>query len=350
MKKEITINDRTIGFNTKPYIIAELSGNHNGDINRAIKLIDAAVNSGADAIKLQTYTADTLTIDSNRPEFLIKGGPWDGKKLYDLYKEASTPWDWHPTIFKYAKQKKIHCFSSPFDNTAVDFLEKLSAPAYKIASFELVDIPLIKKAASKKKPLIMSTGVADYEEISDACVTANNFGADGYALLHCVSDYPSLPKEMQLKAIQQLKYRFDVPIGLSDHTIGSTVAVAAITLGATIIEKHITLSRLDGGPDASFSSEPDEFKTLVDDCKNIFQAVKSKPKNIPGIKKSNAIFRRSIFIIKDMKKGDVFSKENIKSIRPGFGIEPKFFDEILGKKASMDLVRGEPLSWEKIIT
>ena len=299
---------------------------------------------------MQTYTADTLTIDSNRPEFLIKGGPWDGKKLYDLYKEASTPWDWHPTIFKYAKQKKIHCFSSPFDNTAVDFLEKLSAPAYKIASFELVDIPLIKKAASKKKPLIMSTGVADYEEISDACITANNFGADGYALLHCVSDYPSLPKEMQLKAIQQLKYHFDVPIGLSDHTIGSTVAVAAITLGATIIEKHITLSRLDGGPDASFSSEPDEFKILVDDCKNIFQAVKSKPKNIPGIKKSNAIFRRSIFIIKDMKKGDVFSKETIKSIRPGFGIEPKFFDEILGKKASMDLVRGEPLSWEKIIT
>ena len=190
MKKELVINEKKIGFNTEPYIIAELSGNHNGDINRAIKLIDAAVVSGANAIKLQTYTADTITIDSNRSEFLVKGGPWSGQKLYDLYKEASTPWEWHPTIFKYAKQKKIHCFSSPFDTTAVDFLEKLSAPAYKIASFELVDIPLIKKAASKKKPLIMSTGVADYEEISDACITANNFGADGYACLLYTSPSP----------------------------------------------------------------------------------------------------------------------------------------------------------------
>ena len=287
MKKEIVINNRKVGFNTEPYIIAELSGNHNGEINRAIKLIDAAVDSGANAIKLQTYTADTLTLDSNRSEFLIKGGPWDGQKLYDLYRKASTPWEWHPTIFKYAKQKKIHCFSSPFDNTAVDFLARLSAPAYKIASFELVDIPLIKKASSQNKPLIMSTGIADYDEINEACVTAKKHGADGYALLHCVSDYPSHPKDMQLKTIQELKHRFGVPIGLSDHSLGSTVAVAAIALGATIIEKHITLSRSDGGPDASFSSEPDEFKKLVEDCKNIFHALKSN-QNIQGIQKSNS--------------------------------------------------------------
>ena len=350
MKKEIVINDKKIGFNTEPYIIAELSGNHNGDINRAIKLIDAAVASGANAIKLQTYTADTITIDSNRSEFLVKGGPWSGQKLYDLYKEASTPWDWHPTIFKYAKQKNIHCFSSPFDDSAVDFLSRLSAPAYKIASFELVDIPLIKKASSQNKPLIMSTGVADYDEINEACVTASKFGADGYALLHCISDYPSQPKDMKLKTIQELKSRFDVPIGLSDHSLGSTVAVAAITLGATIIEKHITLSRSDGGPDSSFSSEPEEFKNLVKDCKNIFKANTSEPKNLSGTSKSNAIFRRSIFVVKDMKKGEVFSKENIRSIRPGLGIKPKYFDEILGKKASIDLERGEPLSWEKIIT
>ncbi|MFL2803125.1 MAG: pseudaminic acid synthase [Paracoccaceae bacterium] len=350
MKTEIKINDRKIGFNTEPYIIAELSGNHNGDINRAIKLIDAAVASGAHAIKLQTYTADTLTIDSNRSEFIVKGGPWSGQKLYDLYKEASTPWEWHPTIFQYAKQNNIHCFSSPFDNTAVDFLNKLSVPAYKIASFEIVDIPLIKKASAQNKPLIMSTGVADYDEIEEACVTAKNFGADGFALLHCVSDYPSQPKDMQLKNIQELKSRFNVPIGLSDHSLGSTVAVAAIALGATLIEKHITLSRLDGGPDASFSSEPDEFKKLVQDCENIFKASTSDQKNIPGIKKSNSIFRRSIYVVKNIKKDEVFSRENIRSIRPGLGIQPKFFEEILGKKASIDLERGEPLSWKKIIT
>ena len=350
MKKELVINDNKIGFDTEPYIIAELSGNHNGDINRAIKLIDAVVASGANAIKLQTYTADTLTIDSNRSEFIVKGGPWSGQKLYDLYKQASTPWDWHPTIFQYAKKKNIHCFSSPFDDSAVDFLDSLSAPAYKIASFEIVDIPLIKKASSKNKPLIMSTGVADYNEIGEACDAASKFGADGYALLHCISDYPSHAKDMKLKTIQELKSHFNVPIGLSDHTIGSTVAVAAITLGATIIEKHITLSRLDGGPDSTFSSEPDEFKKLVQDCKNIFKANKSDSNNVSGTSKSNAIFRRSIFVVKDMKKGEVFNKDNIRSIRPGLGLKPKFFDEILGKKASMDLERGEPLSWKKIIT
>ena len=349
MKKEIVIKDKKIGFNTEPYIIAELSGNHNGDINRAIKLIDAAVASGAHAIKLQTYTADTLTIDSNRSEFLIKGGPWSGQKLYDLYKQASTPWDWHPTIFQYAKQKNIHCFSSPFDDSAVDFLKRLSAPAYKIASFEMVDLPLIKKASSQNKPLIMSTGVADYDEITEACNTASKFGADGYALLHCVSDYPSQPKDMKLKTIQELKSHFNVPVGLSDHSLGSTVAVAAVSLGATIIEKHITLSRSEGGPDSSFSSEPEEFKKLVQDCKNIFKANTSQPKNLSGTSKSNAIFRRSIFVVKNMKKGELFSRENIRSIRPGVGLKPKFLEEIIGKKASMDLERGEPLSWEKII-
>ena len=253
-------------------------------------------------------------------------------------------------LFEYAKEKKIHCFSSPFDNSAVDFLDNLCSPAYKIASFELVDLPLVKKVASKNKPLIMSTGVADFDEIREACVTAKNFGADGFALLHCVSEYPSQPKDMKLKNIQELKSRFNVPIGLSDHTLGTTVAIAAIALGATIIEKHITLSRSDGGPDACFSSEPEEFKQLVQDCKNIFKAISNKVENIKGEKKSNAIFRRSIFVVKDIKKGEKFNKENVKSIRPGLGIPPKFFEKILGKEASVDLKRGEPLSWKKIMS
>ncbi len=349
MKNNIKINDVRIGFNSPPYIIAELSGNHNGDINRAIKLIDAASEAGANAIKLQTYTADTITINSDRPEFKIKSGLWAGKNLYELYSEASTPWNWHETLFKYAEKKNIHCFSSPFDGSAVDFLDQLASPAYKIASFELIDLPLVQKAASKGKPLIMSTGVADFEEINDACIAAKNAGANGYALLHCVSEYPAQPKDMRLATINELKSKFEVPIGLSDHTLGSTMAVAAIALGATIIEKHITLNRSAGGPDASFSLEPKEFKKLVEDCGSTYEALSQGYDNRPGKKKSNAIFRRSLFVTKDIEAGEILNETNIRSIRPGMGIPPKHLNEIIGKRAKIDLSRGEPLSWEKII-
>ena len=349
MDSTIKINDSKIGGNSPPYIIAELSGNHNGSINRAIELIDAASDAGANAVKLQTYTADTITINSNRPEFMIESGLWAGKNLYELYSEASTPWDWHERLFNHAKEKKIDCFSSPFDPSAVDFLEKLSSPAFKIASFELVDLPLIQKAASKGKPLIMSTGVADFNEISDACNAAKNSGANGYALLHCISDYPAQPKDMRLSTIQELKKHFKVPIGLSDHTLGPTMAVASIALGASIIEKHITLKRSDGGPDASFSLEPAEFQELVENCKNAHEALSRKCDWGPGIEKSNANFRRSLFVVRDIEAGETFNEKNIRSIRPGMGIPPKNLKDIIGKTAKTSLKKGEPLHWKKII-
>ena len=348
MDKYITINNFTIGQNTPPYIIAELSGNHNGNINRALDLIDAASDAGANAVKLQTYTANTITINSDRPEFVIKSGLWAGRNLYELYSEASTPWDWHQRLFKHAKEKNIHCFSSPFDPSAVDFLDKLSSPAFKISSFELVDLPLIEKAASKGKPLIMSTGVADFNEISEACETAKNAGAIGYALLHCISDYPAQPKDMRLSTIKELGKHFNVPIGLSDHTLGSTMAVASIALGATIIEKHITLKRSDGGPDASFSLEPQEFRELVENCNNAYQALSQECDWGPGIQKSNAHFRRSLFVVKDIKAGEVFDTNNVRSIRPGMGIPPKYLKDVIGKIAKTNLKKGEPLCWEKI--
>ena len=349
MDSTIKINDTIIGKSTSPYIIAELSGNHNGNINRAMELIDAASDAGANAVKLQTYTADTITINSNRPEFMIKSGLWAGKNLYELYSEASTPWDWHEHLFKHAKEKKIDCFSSPFDPSAVDFLDELSSPAFKIASFELVDLPLIRKAASKGKPLIMSTGVADFNEISDACDAAKNSGANGYALLHCISDYPAQPKDMRLSTIQELRNHFKVPIGLSDHTLGSTMAVASIALGASIIEKHITLKRSDGGPDADFSLEPSEFQELVKNCKNAYEALSQECDWGPGIEKSNANFRRSLFVVRDIEAGETFNESNIRSIRPGMGIPPKNLVDIIGKTAKTSLKKGEPLHWEKII-
>ncbi len=348
MKDNIIIEDFRIGLHTKPYIVAELSGNHNGDINRAIKLIDAASEAGANAVKLQTYTADTITIKSDRPEFMIKNGLWAGKNLYELYSEANTPWEWHESLFKYAAKKNIHCFSSPFDDSAVDFLNQLSSPAFKIASFELVDLPLIRKVASTGKPLIMSTGVADFNEIRDACDAARASGANGYSLLHCISQYPAQPIDMRLKTIGELKKKFKVPIGLSDHTLGSTMAVASIALGATIIEKHITLKRSDGGPDAEFSSEPNEFKQLVQDCNNAYAALSKGCDESPGVEKTNASFRRSLFVIKDIKAGEVLNKKNIKSIRPGMGIPPRYFNDVIGKTAKINLRKGEPLSWEKI--
>ncbi len=348
MLNEIIINGRTIGSGKKPYIIAELSGNHQGDLQRALRLVDAAADAGADAIKLQTYTAETMTLNVDRPEFKVKGGPWAGKSLHDLYSEASTPWDWHEALFAQAKKKNVDCFSSPFDPSAVDFLDKLSVPAFKIASFELVDLPLIKKAASKGKPLIMSTGIANFKEIQDACTVAKTCSSAGFALLHCISEYPTEAINMNLQAIPGLFSSFGVPIGLSDHSLGSSIAVAAVALGATIIEKHITLERDSGGVDASFSLEPQEFKELVQVCHQVHKALEKKFDHKDLSKKSNYLYRRSIYVVKDIRKGELFSSENIRSIRPGLGLEPKYLEKILGKTARLSINRGEPLTWQMV--
>lgn len=341
------INGRPIGPDHSPYIIAELSGNHNGDLNRALALVDAAADAGADAVKLQTYTADTITIDVDRPEFRINGGAWDGRHLHELYQEASTPWNWHEALFKRAEERGLHCFSSPFDPTAVDFLETLNAPAYKIASFELVDTPLIRRVAALNKPMIMSTGIANLAEIEDACAAARGTDA-GFALLHCISAYPAKPEDMRLGTIQMLAHTFGVPIGLSDHTLGSAVAVASIARGACIIEKHITLARADGGPDAGFSLEPDEFKQLVEDCRMAHAALGPAQTNREGVGGSNAQFRRSLYVVADVKAGEILTEEKVRSIRPGNGLAPKHLDDILGKPAARDLERGEPFDWGMI--
>lgn len=347
MTKPFVIRNRPIGPEYPPYIIAELSGNHNGDLNRALALIDAAADAGADAVKLQTYTADTITIDVDRPEFRIQGGAWDGRHLYELYQEASTPWEWHKALFNHAKRRDIHCFSSPFDPTAISFLEKFNPPAYKIASFELVDTPLIRRVAATSRPMIMSTGIANLAEIEEACAAARNTDC-GFALLHCVSSYPARPEEMRLGTIEMLAKIFGVPIGLSDHTLGSTISVAAIARGACIIEKHITLARADGGPDSSFSLEPDEFKMLVEDCRATHAALGSAQSNRKGIGGSNALFRRSLYVVADVKAGEILTEGHVRSIRPGNGLAPKHLDAILGKHATRDLRRGEPFVWEMI--
>ena len=347
MTQSFQIKDRPIGRDHSPYIIAELSGNHNGDLDRALALVDAAAQTGADAVKLQTYTADTITIDVDRPEFHIQGGTWDGRSLHELYQEASTPWDWHEALFKRAADHGLHCFSSPFDPTAVEFLETLDAPAYKIASFELVDTPLIRRVAAKNKPMIMSTGIANLAEIEEACAAARGTEA-GFALLHCISAYPATPEDMRLQTIEMLANTFGVPIGLSDHTLGSAVAVASIARGACIIEKHITLARADGGPDASFSLEPDEFKQLVDDCRMAHAALGPAATDRKGVGGANAQFRRSLYVVSDVKAGEILTEDQVRSIRPGNGLAPKHLDDILGKPAARDLQRGEPFAWDMI--
>lgn len=341
----LRIANRTIGLKESPYIIAELSGNHNGELGRALALIDAAAETGADAVKLQTYTADTITIDVDRPEFRIKGGLWDGRSLHELYQEASTPWTWHGALFERAQQHGLQCFSSPFDPTAVDFLQEFDPPAFKIASFELVDTPLIRKAAATGKPLIMSTGIANYAEIEDALAAARQGGAHDIILLHCISAYPAEPKDMRLGTIQTLRDAFGVEIGLSDHTLGSAVAVASIALGATVIEKHLTLVRADGGPDAAFSLEPPEFKQLVADCRMAHAALGPASGDRAGLGGVNAQFRRSLYVVSDVAKGETITPANVRSIRPGHGLAPKFLDDVLGRVATRDLERGEPVEW-----
>lgn len=328
----------------KPYIIAELSGNHNGDINKALKLIEVAKISGADAVKLQTYTADTMTIDCDNEDFIIKGGLWDGYRLYDLYNEAHTPWEWHPTLFNKGKELGITIFSTPFDETAVDFLESLQAPLYKIASFELNHHPLIAYVAKTRKPMIMSTGMANLAEIHEAVNVAISNGCTDLTLLHCISAYPASIEECNLATMVDLQKRFpNLKVGLSDHTLGITVAIAAVAMGAKVIEKHFTFCRSDGGVDADFSLEPNELKQLCVETKNTALAIGTINYSREENEKKNMIFRRSIYVVKDIKKGEAFTQDNIKIIRPGYGDRPNNFTNWIGKKAGFFIARGTAL-------
>ncbi|MBC98976.1 MAG: pseudaminic acid synthase [Halobacteriovoraceae bacterium] len=345
--KELVIDGVKIGAGYKPYIIAEISANHNGDINKALRLIEIAKESGANAVKLQTYTADTMTIKSDREEFKIKGGLWDGHTLYDLYEWAHTPWEWHKKLFDKAKEVGISIFSTPFDESAVDFLMELKTPAFKIASFEATDIPLIEYIAKQGKPIIISTGMANIEEIEQAVNTIKKYN-DQLVVLHCVSSYPTPPEEMNLRTIVDISERFNVISGLSDHTLGTTTAVVGVSLGASVIEKHFIESREDKGPDSAFSLEPYELKKLVKETSTAFSSLGCANYDRKSSEKENIVFRRSIYFTKDLKKGDEITKENIRRIRPGFGIAPKFYNEILGQVVNKDISKGTPVHWDDI--
>lgn len=337
-----------IGNNHAPYVIAEISANHNGEIEDAKKLIRIARKAGASAVKIQTYTADTLTIDCKKDDFLIKKGLWKGKTLHQLYSEAYTPWEWHEELFAEADRNGITIFSSPFDRTAVDLLEELGAPAYKIASFEIVDIPLIRKAASTGKPIIMSTGMANLEEISDAVAAARQAGCKAMALLHCVSGYPAPADEYNLSTIGRLRSEFGCVVGLSDHTLDNVTAISSVGYGASIVEKHFTLDRSRGGPDDSFSLEPGDLECLCRDVKTAWTARGKVNFARTNAETSNVIFRRSLYVVEDVRKGEPLSERNIRSIRPGYGLPPKHYDEMLGRFAARDLSFGSPLSWDDV--
>jgi len=344
----IQINGRKIGPGFPPYVIAELSANHNGDIQRAFQTIKAAHESGADAIKIQTYTADTMTIDCDREDFMIRGGLWDGFKLYDLYKWAETPFEWHQLIFEYAASLGITIFSTPFDESAVDLLDSLGAPAYKIASFEATDLPLIRYVASKGKPMIMSTGMCSEVEIAESVSAAREGGCTDLILLHCISSYPAPINQANLLQMPKLAERFNTLPGLSDHTLGTVVSVTAVALGACIIEKHFTLSREDKGPDSEFSIIPNEMKRLCRDAYDAWSALGCSGFGRQEVEKSNRKFRRSIYFVKDMSAGDVITSEHIRRIRPGLGIAPKYFDALLGRIVNQDVSRGTAVNWNLI--
>lgn len=340
----MSIGSRIIGSTSPPYIIAELSANHNGDIERAFQIMEMAKRCGADAIKLQSYTPDTITINCDRPEFRIEGGLWGGRTLHDLYSEAFMPWEWHKPLFEKAKELGITIFSSPFDNTAVDMLEQLNCPAYKIASFEAIDIPLIEYVAQTEKPMIISTGMANEEEIGEAVAAARNAGCKELVVLHCVSGYPAPSSDYNLATIQDMAKRFDVLTGLSDHTIDNTTAITSVALGACVIEKHVTLDRSGGGPDDSFSLEEPELLQLCRDSKIAWEAIGKVDYSRKKSEEGNATFRRSLYAVANIKAGEKFTAENVRSIRPGFGLAPKELPNVLGKNASRDIAFGEPIS------
>jgi pseudaminic acid synthase len=348
MSTRLAIRGRAIGEGWPPYVVAELSANHCGQIERAFAVMDAAKAVGADAVKLQTYTPDTMTIDHDAPEFFITGGLWDGRKLYDLYKEAQTPWEWHEALFAKGRELGITVFSTPFDETAVELLERLAAPAYKIASFELVDLELIRAVAKTKKPVLMSTGMASPVEIAEAVEAFRSAEGRELLLFHCVSGYPTPVAESNLRRIAALAKEFQCPIGLSDHTLGWDVAVAAVAIGACAIEKHFTLARADGGPDAEFSLEPDEFRRLVRSVRNAYDALGTGDPARSKTEQANLMFRRSLYVVSDIKADEVFSAENVRSIRPGFGLPPKFLPEIIGRRAACDIRRGTPITWNLV--
>jgi pseudaminic acid synthase len=345
-RPKFAIAGREIGDGHPPYVIAELSANHNGDIERAFAIMDAAKAAGADAIKLQTYTPDTITIDHDGPGFRLEDGPWRGRTLHALYQEAHMPWAWHAPLFAHGRKLGLAVFSSVFDETSIDVLEALGAPAYKIASFEAVDLPLIERAAATGKPLVISTGMANLAEVSDAVTAARRGGCKELALLYCVSGYPTPPADANLRTIPDLAQAFDTVVGLSDHTLGIGVAVAAVALGAAIIEKHVTLRRADGGPDSGFSLEPDELAALCGACRDAQAALGTVRYGGKASEACNVQLRRSIYAVADIAPGEVLSAAKIRSIRPGYGLAPKHLPEILARRAARAIARGTPISWD----
>ncbi len=350
MSSYIEIQERKIGAGCPVYVIAEMSANHNQDFDQAVRLLHAAREAGVDAVKLQTYTPDTITIDCDNEYFRIgEGTIWEGKNLYQLYGEAYTPWDWQPRLKELANELGLHLFSSPFDPTAVDFLEEMDVPAYKIASFEIVDLPLVRYIAGTGKPIIMSTGMATLGEIEEAVAAIRDTGNDQIALLKCTSAYPAPPEEMDLRTIPHLAEAFGVPTGLSDHTLGIAVPVAAVALGATIVEKHFTLSREIPGPDSAFSLEPQELKAMVDAIRTVEKALGAVGYEVTEREQASRVFRRSLFVVRDVKAGEPFTEENVRSIRPGYGLHTRHIAEVLGRRAARDVARGTPLSWDLIV-
>ena len=345
MNAHISIDGRKIGTDYAPYIIAEMSANHNGSIENAFKIIEQAKRCGADAVKLQTYTADTITLNSRAPEFMIRGTLWDGQSLHELYQKAHMPWDWHKPLFDFAREQGITIFSSPFDFSAVDLLESLNAPAYKIASFEMVDLPLIRYVAQTGKPMIISTGMADADEIAEAVETAKSAGCRELVVLHCVSGYPAPAADYNLRTLPDMAARFGTLVGLSDHTLDNTTAVASVVLGACVIEKHFTLDRNGGGADDSFSLEPDGLQALCRDSKTAWQALGRVHYGLKSSEQGNVQFRRSLYFVKDLQKGDAIDETCIRSVRPGFGIAPKHFDELIGKRLTRNVQANTKTDW-----
>ena len=339
----LKIQGQVIGIGYAPYVIAEMSANHNGDIGKAMRLIEAAKSTGANAVKLQTYTPDTITLNSNAEDFQIHGGLWDGRTLYELYQEAHMPWEWHKPLFEYAQKVGITIFSSPFDTTAVDFLEDLNTPAYKIASFEVLDIPLIRYVAATKKPMIISTGMANQTEIQEAVDAALGSGCRELALLYCVSGYPAPASDYKLRTLLDMAERYGCVIGLSDHTLDNITAITSVALGSCIIEKHFTLDRNGGGPDDSFSLEPDDLKALCNNVKNAWQCLGDADYSCQSSESANVKFRRSLYFVKDLNVGDLITADAVRSVRPGYGLAPKYLTDVIGQRVTTQVVKNSPV-------